>query len=353
MIRARSSAPPRRGRALPRQRKWRLSAVALGVLVAGAGALTVAHFGDVEKFLELAERFSARLLVLAVVAQCGTYVCAAAAWWLALRPAGSPLRFRTLVALAVGKLFTEQAVPAGGMSGTAFLLAALRRRGVPARASADTLVTALVSYYGAYLALALGSLGFLAVHHEASGWMVALTAVFAVVAVAIPGGAALMLHRGRRRLPRLLRRARGITAWIAEIRAAPAASAIRYGIMGEAFAAQLGVFLLDAATLSVMLAALGHPTAALTVLPAFVVASMVATLGPVPLGLGTFEATCTAMLHLLGVPFEAAVSAVLLLRGLTTWLPMIPGLWLARRELLGDGGRAVGGVRWDRFAGHG
>ena len=34
-----------------------------------------------------------------------------------------------------------------------------------------------------------------------------------------------------------------------------------------------------------------------------------------------------------GVSVEAALAATLLLRGLTFWLPMPPGLWLARREI--------------------
>jgi hypothetical protein len=39
------------------------------------------------------------------------------------------------------------------------------------------------------------------------------------------------------------------------------------------------------------------------------------------------------MLGLLGVPIEAALAATLLLRGFTVWLPMLPGVWLARRGL--------------------
>jgi hypothetical protein len=39
------------------------------------------------------------------------------------------------------------------------------------------------------------------------------------------------------------------------------------------------------------------------------------------------------MLTLTGTPLEAALTATLLLRGLTFWLPMVPGLWIARREL--------------------
>jgi hypothetical protein len=39
------------------------------------------------------------------------------------------------------------------------------------------------------------------------------------------------------------------------------------------------------------------------------------------------------LLRVLAVPLEAALAATLLLRGLTLWLPMVPGLWLARREV--------------------
>jgi hypothetical protein len=42
------------------------------------------------------------------------------------------------------------------------------------------------------------------------------------------------------------------------------------------------------------------------------------------------------MLGLLGAPIEMALAATILLRGLTFWAPMIPGLWLARRELRTD-----------------
>ena len=45
----------------------------------------------------------------------------------------------------------------------------------------------------------------------------------------------------------------------------------------------------------------------------FIMASMVATLGPIPLGLGTFEAACVGMLSLLGVAIEATLAATLLL----------------------------------------
>lgn len=330
--------PDFRRAAAPRGGRW-LAAVAMGALALAVGVAVVAHLGDVERFVALAVGFNRRLLALAALLQLATYACVALVWWLTLRPGGHTPTFGSLMQLSVAKLFTEQAVPAGGVSGTTFLLAALRRRGLPPRLCADTVVTTLVSYYAAYLAMALVGLGLLAAHHAATKWLVTLTALFAVVAIAIPGGAAWVLRRGRRRVPRLLRRAAGITAWLRELRAAPGSGPIRPVLFAQTFAVQLGVFLLDAATLLVLLAALGEPVEVSTALPAFIVASMVATLGLVPLGLGTFEASCVAMLHTLGVSLEGAVSAALLLRGLTTWLPMLPGVWLVRRELAARRGK--------------
>ena len=99
---------------------------------------------------------------------------------------------------------------------------------------------------------------------------------------------------------------------------------------------ELGVFALDALTLWLEFRALGDAPAIWVPFVSFIMASMAATLGPVPLGLGTFEAACVGMLSLLGVAIEAALAATLLLRGLTFWLPMVPGLWLAKRESLRD-----------------
>ena len=93
------------------------------------------------------------------------------------------------------------------------------------------------------------------------------------------------------------------------------------------------VFVLDAATLWVMLRVVGVQLSFWVAFPSFVLASMVATVSPIPRGLGTFEMTCVSMLGILGVPIEAALTATLLLRGLTLWLPLLPGMWSVRWAL--------------------
>jgi uncharacterized protein (TIRG00374 family) len=93
------------------------------------------------------------------------------------------------------------------------------------------------------------------------------------------------------------------------------------------------VFLADAATMQACIHALGVHAPLSAGYVAFMIASIAVILGPIPMGLGSFEAVSIAMLRLFGVPFEAALSATLLFRGFTLWLPLIPGGLLLRHEL--------------------
>jgi glycosyltransferase 2 family protein len=99
----------------------------------------------------------------------------------------------------------------------------------------------------------------------------------------------------------------------------------------ETVTLQSGIFLLDAATLWCTGRAVGL-NAVGSAFMSFILASVVATLSPIPLGLGSFEGTCTGLLHLMGGGLEASLAATLILRGLTLWLPMLPGLVMIRRE---------------------
>lgn len=90
----------------------------------------------------------------------------------------------------------------------------------------------------------------------------------------------------------------------------------------------LGVFLTHGTSLWVCLKAIGYNAPLASTFIALVMASVMTKLGPIPMGLGSFEATSTGVLHLLGVPIEAAFTATLVLRFFTLWLPLLPGLVL-------------------------
>ena len=116
-------------------------------------------------------------------------------------------------------------------------------------------------------------------------------------------------------------------------------------LIARVVAWQAAVFLLDSSTLFVMLRAVGYPTDFLPVFASFVMASVFATLMVVPGGLGTFEGASVALLVIFGVPLAPALAATLLLRGFTFWLPMLPGLWLARREMFHGNDRTEKGTK--------
>ena len=305
----------------------------LGLLILSGVIVAVTSFSEIEGFVQLLRQADPVWLVVGIILQIATYFSTAAIWLLTLRKGGTRYSILTLVPLGVAKLFSEQALPSGGMSGTAFFVAALNRRGVPAQLCMAALLVSLVSYYTSYLLAAILSLALLRFYHATKPWIVIVTALFCAVAVVIPVGALWLHYWSRRSLPSALTRIPGLNRLLAAIGGAPTYLLRDATLFFQTTVFQASIFLLDAATLWAMLRAIGQDVSFLWALPSFIVASMVASLGLIPLGLGTFEATCIAVLRVLGVPLEAALTATLLLRGLTLWAPMAPGLWLARREL--------------------
>ena len=194
------------------------------------------------------------------------------------------------------------------------------------------LAVSMISHCLANLPLALLVGGVLARQGVLRPALAALLGVYAVFAMLIAGavwavasGHGLPRWLPARRFPR--------AAHLLDALARTMPGMLCWRVLLPAAALQAGIVLCDAATLWVMLWALGQAAAPGLVLAAFLSASVVMEMGPIPLGLGSFEATCVSVLGLSGVPVAAALPATLLLRGFTLWLPMLPGLWLTRREL--------------------
>ena len=252
---------------------------------------------------------------------------------------GTRRRFWSLVPLGLAKLFTDQAIPTGGIGGTLLVVSALGKRGIRPGVAMAALLIGMISFYIAYVTAVAIALAQLYRQGHLDLLMLGGAAIFLCVAVAIPG-VVLMLHRwyrnngqGGSTALRYLQRVPGITTLLAALAEAPADLLRRPLPFLRASLLQFAVFVLDAATLWIMLRAIGVFATPGAVFAAFMMASLAATIGPMPLGLGTFEAVSTAMLHLQGFSVEAALTATLLLRGFTFWLPMLPGLLIARREL--------------------
>ena len=298
----------------------------------------VAHLSEEQALAHLLAAAKPLWLFTAVVFQALTYVCAAAVWQRALVKKEARRGTWGLVPLGLAKLFTDQALPSAGVSGTLLVVRALGRRGVPRGVAVAAMLAGLVGFYVAYFLATLAAVVILWRHHEVRGLLLAPIAFLALVVAGLP--LALVALRGRA-FPHVigwLERLPGVSGLAETMRDAKLDGIVAPRLVIETTALQLAIFVLDALTLAVTLRAVGQPVELPVVFASFVIASVVATLAFIPGGLGTFEGTCVAMLHLHGVAVEAALAATLLLRGFTFWLPMLPGFALARRELAGRRG---------------
>jgi uncharacterized protein (TIRG00374 family) len=308
---------------------WQRWALALILIAAIAGAAL--HFGQLRQFGLLLRKARPIWLLAAFGLQMLTYIFVAAGWYVVLKAGESKLSMRRLFGLALAKLFTDQAVPAAGMGGNVLMVDRLIACGIPRGNAAAALILSMIGYYAGFALMGVIALILLWHHHKATLLLGGTVSLFLVVAFAIPAFALWLRRRGRRPLPHWMARIGPLRRMMETVGEAPS-DLLRDRMLLAKVAVLNGLVLLaDAATLAVCLRALGSPQPFSTAYIAMIIAQIAVTLGPVPLGLGAFEGASTAMLRLLGVPFEAALAATLLLRGFTLWLPLLPGLIATRR----------------------
>jgi len=308
-------------------RRWLLAALIIGGLIVGA-----LHWGDVKKFAELTAKARPAWLAAALLLQVSTYVSLSAQWWLVLRKAGSGRPMLRLLPLTITKLFADQVVPTAGMSGNVLLVDRLKSIGVPREHAMAAIILAILAYYLSYAAGTVIAVAMLALRGKLSLLPLAVAALLLTVATAIPAAILWLRDKGDDALPGWLRR-ESVREMFEMVGEAPRELVrdprliIKLGLLNFA------VFVADAGTLLVCLFALGLHAPFDAAFVGFTMAAIVTLLGAVPLGLGSFEATSIATLRLMGVPFEAALSATLLYRGFALWLPLALGAVLTRRAM--------------------
>jgi uncharacterized protein (TIRG00374 family) len=194
-------------------------------------------------------------------------------------------------------------------------------------------ILAIIAYYISYAMCAVVALILIWLGGHLSLVIAGLVGVMLAMALAIPAAALWLQDKGREAMPAWLAGFESVRKLLEMLGDAPSKLVRNPWLIARLAGLNLAVFLADAATLLLCLLALGQPAAPAAAFAAFTMASIVVTLGPVPLGLGSFEAVSIGILRLMGIPFEAALSATLLLRGFTLWLPLTLGLVLTRREM--------------------
>jgi uncharacterized protein (TIRG00374 family) len=318
----------RQGEVLAGWRRWFLALLLIGALI-----FAVLHWGDVKKFAELMGKAQPFWLLGALALQFLTYLSLSGEWWLVLDRGQCRTPLRKLLPITIAKLFADQVVPTAGVSGNVLLVDRLRDKGASREVAVAAVILAIIAYYASFAAVALAAVALIWIHGNIGWPLISLVGIFFVVAAAIPSGALWLQRRGRESAPRWVRRWSGPSEMLKMMGEAPEELVRDSRLIAKMALLNAAVFLLDSATMLVCLLALGTVAPFAAAFVALIIASIVVTLGPIPLGLGSFEAASIGTLRLMGVPFEAALSATLLYRGFALWLPLILGLVLARREL--------------------
>jgi Mg2+-importing ATPase len=307
---------------------WTLGGAVLVAVVAAA-----LHFSEERAFVHVAQEAKPWWLLMAVVLQVGTYIAQAGVWRLAAHATGHPLARRTAVELSLAKLFADQALPSAGLSSSILIAKALERRQFsPASVKAAVLIN-IASYHLAYVIALAGAVAILARRGEHNSLVTITSLLFLLFSIGL--SLVILVTAGRHVAwtNHLARRFRVAQPTLAFLTGADGELVRSPRVLGAAVSLQGTIVLLDAATVWMLLGALGVWAPATAVFASFMVASLFRTMGILPGGLGTFEATSVLMLRLIGVDVAVGLSATLLFRGLSFWLPMVPGYWCSRRSI--------------------
>ncbi|MGH7681671.1 MAG: lysylphosphatidylglycerol synthase transmembrane domain-containing protein [Candidatus Eiseniibacteriota bacterium] len=319
---------------MPSSRTLRLLRWLPGTIVLAVLAYWAVRALDWERFTDLLRHAEPAWLLVAAVLQVGTYVCAAGVLHRGIKATDARQSLRSLIPLGLAKLFIDQVVPTGGIGGSVLVVKALQRRGVSLGAATAAVVVNTLAFYLAYAVAVAAALGILWLRkgniHPA---ILILVTIFGIYATTIPIAILWLVYGRTHQLPKWLQRVPGLDAARQDLAEAPDSALRRPLLFLEAGALQLGIILLDAATLQVLIQSLGRTAEFSTLFVSFVLASMAGTISLLPGGLGSFEAASVAALRSLGIPLEVSLTGTFLLRGFTLWLPMIPGIWFARREM--------------------
>ncbi|MEO8029606.1 MAG: lysylphosphatidylglycerol synthase transmembrane domain-containing protein [Gemmatimonadota bacterium] len=310
-------------------RKWPryLVAVALvvGLVVAGL------HFSELGKFVELARKSDPIWLLLALGLQLATYPVQAFVWQAMGRASGTPVGHWAAIKMSLAKLFVDQSLPTGGVTGTLVVSKALRDKGMSAKAASATVVVYTIANQGVFvLSLAVG-LGIAIFQGKAPKTILIGSGVGVAVGALITAGALILSRKRGGALRRMAEKIPPLRAMLKSLAEADPKLTRRPILLTEVAAYQFLVLLIDAATIWVLLLAVGVRGSISGVYASFVFSNVFHAIGIIPGGLGVFEAASVVSLRLAGVSLEAAISATLMYRILSFWLPMIPSWWVAHR----------------------
>jgi uncharacterized protein (TIRG00374 family) len=288
---------------------------------------------DVGDFLNIIQSANPIWVVAMAITEISTYFCTAGMYQVMLKGLGLKVPFRKLLPLSMEKLAVDQFIPTAGVGGSTIVVHGLKRVGASRQAAIGMVVTGLAAWYIA--GDLAGIFGLIMVKDMPVAFSGGLTifglyflvSVF-IIYVTLHGVRTRAFEKIKRLLP-----GKSLDTFFAEMAQTHDLGLVTKLGLSKVVVFQLGIILLDAGTLAFACLALGTPVPYIYALAGYALANMAATITVLPGGIGVFEGGSVAVLSFLGMTPAAALAAVVLYRGLSVWLPLIPGVLMARREI--------------------
>jgi Mg2+-importing ATPase len=315
----------------------------LGAALLGAVITVSLHLSEERQLVEVARKARPWWLLVALLFQALTYLAQGESYRVVTRTARQWLPLVTAFKLSLAKLFFDQALPSLGLSGTLVVAHAFEQRGISRPVVAAAMVVDMVAAHVALVIALIAALLVTIGAGEARVVVVVSIVVFLVYCVVFAAG--VLALTGRDRVPPLVMRIPLAGEAVRLVQQADQRLSRSLWLNSACSGLELSVVALDAATVWVLIRSLGFSASPTGVFASFMISTLLRTVSITPGGLGAFEAASTVTLKLAGVPLPVALSATLLFRGLSFWLPMLPGLAFARP--LRQGAKNAGPARPD------
>jgi len=310
--------------------RWWMSAL-LGIAFVAGIILVATHYAEVVSLFGLLRKAKPSWLAAALIAQAGTYFTQAEIWRTVARKTGTLLPMSLLYKLALSKLFIDQAIPSAGVSGTVVVAKSLSNRGMSNGAVVAAVVINTTSFFIAYVAALAAALAIVLKSGHASSLIVSVSLLFMVIGVGLTAGMLALTGKHFSHIPKRIQRFKFVQNALKDARNANSSLVRNKRLQAVASFYQLLTFILDAATLWMLMRSLGGQPSFPGIFASFMIANLFRSLSFIPGGLGTFEAAVVYMLRTAGAAYSIGLAAALLFRGITFFLPMAPGMWFSHR----------------------
>lgn len=288
------------------------------------------HFSEQREFFRLAREAQFSWLFVAVALQAGTYFAQGRIWSAIARAANKHLPFALLYKLALAKLFVDQALPSAGISGTFVVARVLEKRALPRPTVLAGVVINTTSFFLAYAVAMIGA-STVILFRQPNAFILVSCLLFIAFCIAVPYGLIKIAGKDTPKKPGWLVRNHVVQNALSIMKDADPKLVRNRRLQVVAAFYQLMTFIIDATTLWVLIRSLGAFAPPIDLYASYMVSNVVRTVSFVPGGLGTFEGALLLLLRRTRIPVSVGLAAALLFRGLTFFLPMIPGFWFSHR----------------------